>query len=64
MKPDKPTTPDGQPLRYGACRCDGRCFWINGEGTKVPFDERIGWCLCHCHEWEYRKMKENKEDGK
>ena len=64
MKPDKPTTPDGQPLRYGVCRCIHPCHRKLADGKVYPTDIRLGWCRCFCHADEYKRMKENKEDGK
>jgi len=62
MKPDhKPTTPDGQPLRYGVCRCG----YTKGNGNDCVSPDNVnkyGWCRCFCHEQEYARMKENKED--
>jgi len=65
MKPSdhKPTTPDGQPLRYGVCRCkEDACnidfcvdmFKAFGKLIALP------WCKCFCHEEAYRKLNENK----
>ena len=63
--PDKPTTPDGQPLRYGVCRCIRPCHVKRADGKIYPSDTLLGWCRCFCHADLYAKMmKENKEDGK